>query len=128
MNKKIIALLLFVPFVLSVQGNSHNEKQAKKTNVNNKKSEIVNAILASAENCEWGGIELYGKVQFVSSSADISIKYVEYFPDIKVKFVNAFPSDCGEWQVVESFPDFTVQIVENFADLEVQVVENFPGM
>jgi hypothetical protein len=45
-----------------------------------------------------------------------------------VKFVTSFPDDCGEWQVVESFPDFKVQIVESFPDIKVKIVESFPGM
>ncbi len=79
-------------------------------------------------NCEWNGIKLYGKVQFVESFPDIKIKYVESFPDIKVKFVESFPDDCGKWKVVSSFPDFKVQVVNSFPDLKVKVVESFPGM
>ena len=88
------------------------------------KKNIENPIL----NCEWNGIKLYGKVQFVESFPDIKIQFVESFPDIKVQFVNSFPDDCGEWQEVSSFPDFKVQIVESFPDLKVQKVESFPGM
>jgi hypothetical protein len=79
-------------------------------------------------NCEYKGIKLYGKVQFVSSFADIKIQYVESFPDIKVKMVSSFPNDCGEWQEVSSFPDFKVQIVNSFPDLKVKEVSSFPGM
>jgi hypothetical protein len=42
--------------------------------------------------------------------------------------VEHFPDECGEWQVVENFPDFKVQIVDAFPDLKVQVVEHFPGV
>jgi len=79
-------------------------------------------------DCEFNGIKLYGKVQFVTSFPDIKIEYVESFPDIKVKFVTSFPDDCGEWQKVESFPDFKVQVVESFPDLKVKKVDSFPGM
>jgi hypothetical protein len=97
-------------------------------------SKQSNEILAMTESnlsdgaCEMNGIKLYGKVKFVSGSADLKIKYVSSFGDIKVKFVESFPNDCGEWQKVESFPDFTVEVVESFADLKVEVVSSFPGM
>lgn len=81
-----------------------------------------------ARACEFEGIPLYGKVQFVDVFADIQIEYVNAFPDIKVRFVNGFPKKCGEWQVVDAFPDFTVQVVNGAADLKVQRVNAFPGM
>lgn len=91
-------------------------------------SEIKKDISKPVTDCEWNGIKLYGKVQFVESFPDIKIQFVESFPDIKVQFVSSFPNDCGEWQEVSSFPDFKVQIVKSFPDLKIQKVENFPGM
>jgi hypothetical protein len=44
-----------------------------------------------------------------------------------VKFVNSFPNSCGEWQIVDSFPDFTVQVVDSFPDITIQRVDAFPG-
>lgn len=79
-------------------------------------------------DCTYNSIPLYGKVKFVSSFADLKIQFVSGIPDIKVQYVSSFPDDCGEWQIVESFPDFTVQVVESFPDLKVQVVQSFPGM
>lgn len=84
--------------------------------------------LGHLEVCEFKGIPLHGKVQFVENFPDIKIQYVSAFPDIKVKMVEHFPNECGEWQVVENFPDFKVQIVDAFPDLKVQVVEHFPGV
>lgn len=78
--------------------------------------------------CTYNGIPLKGKVKVVTSFADIKVKVVTSFPDIKVKTVNAFPDHCGEWQFVESFPDFTIQYVESFPDVQVQFVTSFPGM
>lgn len=80
------------------------------------------------ENCEFNGMKLYGKIQFVTSFPDIKIKVVESFPDLKVKIVDAFPDDCGEWQIVNSFPDLKVQIVESFPDIKIKFVEAFPGL
>lgn len=87
------------------------------------------AIVAMANGeCEYKGIPLHGKVEFVESFADIKIEFVESFADIKVKFVDSFPDECGEWQKVTSFPDFKVEVVESFADLKVEEVSSFPGM
>jgi len=81
-----------------------------------------------SDSCFFNGIPLHGKVKFVESFPDIKVKFVFAFPDLKVKFVSSFPDDCGEWQVVESFPDFTIQVVESFPDVEIQAVESFPGL
>lgn len=80
-----------------------------------------------SSDCKCKEIPLYGKVKFVTSFPDFKIKYVESFPDLKVKFVGSSPRKCGEWQIVESFPDFTVQVVESFSDFTVKAVESFPG-
>ncbi len=108
--------------------NSETEKVMAFSELTLKQKEEAIAYFKATGDCEWNGIKLYGKVQFVSSFPDIKIEYVESFPDIKVKFVTSFPDDCGEWQVVESFPDFKVQIVENFPDIKVKIVESFPGI
>lgn len=91
-------------------------------------SEPKESDFDNLEVCEFKGIPLHGKVQFVEHFPDIKIQYVSAFPDIKVKMVDHFPDQCGEWQVVENFPDFKVQIVDAFPDLKVQVVEHFPGI
>lgn len=79
-------------------------------------------------DCTWNGIPLFGKVQIVESFPDIKVGIVTSFPDLKVKTVTSFPDDCGEWQFVTSFPDFTIQFVESFPDIEIQMVESFPGL
>jgi hypothetical protein len=81
-----------------------------------------------AQDCHHNGIELKGKVQFVDSFPDLTIKFVDSFGDINVQFVSSFPDDCGQWQEVSSFPDFTVQVVDSFPDIEVRKVSSFPGM
>lgn len=139
MNK--LTLILVFSAILSIT-NQHsklsraeqaeNELQTEKpkniaTLTTEEKKDFIAHIKATG-NCEYKGIKLYGKVQFVESFPDIKIKYVESFPDIKVKFVESFPDKCGEWQVVNSFPDFKVQIVSSFPDLKVKTVESFPGM
>ncbi|MFN2262439.1 MAG: hypothetical protein ABR595_10285 [Psychroflexus sp.] len=128
MNKKIFFLLsllalLFVGFVLNSES-----FEVQNTSQSNESIAEVENIPKHFENCEFDGIKLHGKVQFVNNFPDIKIQYVEHFPDIKVKFVENFPNDCGEWQEVENFPDFKVQVVEQFPDLKVKKVEHFPGM
>ena len=79
-------------------------------------------------DCTWHGKKLYGKVQFVTSFPDIKIKPVCAFPDLKVKMVDAFPDHCGQWQVVDAFPDLKLQFVDAFPDVTIQFVEAFPGL
>jgi len=79
-------------------------------------------------DCTYNGFELYGKIQFVESFPDITIKVVESFPDLEVKIVDSFPNDCGKWQIVDSFPDLKVKIVESFPDIKIKFVDSFPGL
>lgn len=78
-------------------------------------------------DCTCKGIPLYGKVKVVEDFADFKVEIVSSFPDLKVKKVSSFPDDCGEWEFVDSFPDFTIQYVESFPDFTIQFVESFPG-
>ena len=79
-------------------------------------------------NCRYKGIPLYGKVRIVKSFGDLKVKYVETFPDLKVQYMTNFPAQCGEWQIVDNFEDFTIEIVEHFADIKVKKVKTFPGL
>ncbi len=92
-----------------------------------KRKEAIKHFIETGD-CEFEGIKLYGKVEFVTSFPDIKIQYVTSFPDINVKFVDSFADDCGEWKEVTSFPDFKVQVVTSFPDLKVKKVTSFPGM
>ena len=86
----------------------------------------TSAIAGDLETCNWNGIDLRGKVQIVESFPDIKIQVVSSFPDLKVKRVDSFPDDCGEWQFVDSFPDFKIQFVDSFPDFKIRFVESFP--
>ena len=131
--------ILIIPVLLTFGGINDNSKKTNEEGIDNVKTmafsdltedQKIEAIehFKSTGNCEYKGIKLYGKVQFVTSFPDIKIEYVTSFPDIKVKFVDNFPDDCGEWQVVESFSDFKVEVVTSFPDLKVEKVTSFPGM
>ena len=80
------------------------------------------------ESCSIKGVKLAGKVKIVNDFADFKVKEVNSFPDIEVKKVNNFPDDCGEWQFVDSFPDFTIQYVDSFPDFTIRMTDSFPGV
>jgi|688.fasta_scaffold810134_1 hypothetical protein len=71
---------------------------------------------------------LKGRVQFVESFPDFTVRYVDAFADLHVRQVEAFPDECGKWQRVEAFPDFKVKAVDAFEDLRIRTVESFPGL
>ena len=74
------------------------------------------------------GIKLCGRVKVVTAFPDIKVQVVDAFADLKVKKVSAFPDDIGEWQFVDTFPDFTIQFVDAFPDIKIKFVDAFPGL
>lgn len=40
---------------------------------------------------------------------------------------DAFADSPGQWQIVDSFPDYKVQIVDSFPDFTIKYVDAFPG-
>lgn len=87
-------------------------------------------LLASnpiSEDCTFEGITLHGDVEVVESFADIRVQVVTSFPDLKVKRVDSFADECGEWEFVDSFGDFTIEFVDSFPDIKIEYVESFPG-
>ena len=73
-------------------------------------------------------IPLHGKVKIVTAFADFKVQVVTAFEDIAVKKVTAFPDNCGEWQYVDSFEDYSVQFVDAFPDFTIKYVDAFPGV
>lgn len=78
-------------------------------------------------DCKCTGIPLKGRVKVVNNFADFEVKVVNNFADLNVKKVKSFPQNCGEWQFVESFPDFTIRFVSSHPDFTIRYVNNFPG-
>ena len=85
--------------------------------------------------CYVYGKLLAGKVQVVTTKGKptdrvptFDVKVVSSFPDLKVKAVNSFPRKCGEWQFVNSFPDFKIRYVNSFPDFQIKMVNSFPGL
>ncbi|MCP1225289.1 hypothetical protein [Sebaldella sp. S0638] len=94
---------------------------------------LFSTVLSAAnpidkKTCSMNGIKLAGKVKVVKNFADFKVKVVSSFPDIEVKKVSSFPDDCGEWQFVDSFPDFTIEYVTSFPDFTIRMVDHFPGV
>ena len=83
---------------------------------------------AVGKDCTFKGRKLWGKVQVVTSSADIKVQIVNSFPDLKVMKVGSFPDACGKWLTVTSFPDLKIQIVNSFPDIKIMYVNSFPGV
>lgn len=74
------------------------------------------------------GKRLAGRVKVVDAFADFDVKVVKAFPDLNVKVVDCFADDPGEWQFVESHPDFTVRFVDGFPDFTIRYVDSFPSV
>ncbi len=94
---------------------------------------LTNAIARTdsaieTEQCTYNNIPLMGKVRVVERFADIKVGVVDSFPDLNVQQVAHFPDTCGKWQMVDTFPDFTIQYVDSFPDLEIRWVDSFPGI
>ena len=79
------------------------------------------------ETCTCKGKRLCGKVKIVTDIADFDIQMVDAFSDFDVKVVPC-AMNCGEWQFVDSAPDFTVRFVDAFPDFTIRFVEAFPGV
>ena len=79
-------------------------------------------------NCTYKGVPLYGKVKIVTAFPDIKVKVVGALADLSVKKVDAFADSCGEWKIVDSFPDFKIQLVDAFPDVTITWVNAFPGV
>ena len=76
-------------------------------------------------DCTFNGIPLFGRVQYVTNFADITVRETP-FPDLRVR-EGSFADSCGEWEIVDSFPDFTVEVVTSFEDFGIEY-SAFPGI
>lgn len=74
------------------------------------------------------GKRLCGKVKVVKGLADFKVRVVGSLADLNVKVVTGLADDPGEWEFVESLPDFTVEFVESLPDFTIEYVESFPGV
>ena len=80
------------------------------------------------DDCTCKEIPLFGRVRVVSSYADFKVEVVTAFEDIKIDTTKTITNKCGQWQIVNDFPDFTVQFVNAFPDFKVRFVTAFEGL
>jgi hypothetical protein len=76
-------------------------------------------------DCTFNGMPLFGQVQYVTDFPDFQVSE-SAFPDLRVR-EGSFADSCGEWEIVTSFPDFTVEIVTSFEDFSIEY-SDFPGI
>ena len=79
-------------------------------------------------DCTYNGIPLYGRVKVVDFMPDFLVQKVDFMPDLRVKETSFLPTNCGEWEFVDSMPDFTIQYVDFFPDFTIQMVDFMPGL
>jgi hypothetical protein len=120
MSLLLLFLSLFIP-------PSEGVIDAEIVDVPSIETAISDKPIIDKENCTCNGKKLYGRVKVVDNFPDFEVKIVKSFSDLDVKVVDNFPDECGKWQFVESFPDFTVKFVNSFPDFEVKYVNSFPG-
>jgi len=89
---------------------------------------MSDAVAARAEREKPGPEKVFGRIQYVTAFADVKVKVVRSFGDLRVQVVKSFADSPGEWEIVESFPDFKVEIVEAFEDFTIEYVNAFPGV
>lgn len=78
-------------------------------------------------DCKCEGIPLHGRVKVLEYNADFEVRVVRVHADLEVKKVTSLPLKCGEWQFVESSPDFTVRFVNANPDFTIRYVDVHPG-
>lgn len=89
---------------------------------------FIQADSPISADCKCNSIPLYGRVKVVDGFADFQVQIVNGFEDIRVDTVDSFPDKCGKWQMVTSFPDFTVKFVDSHPDFKIRYVKSFPGI
>lgn len=71
---------------------------------------------------------LYGKVEVVTSGADLKVQIVNVGADLNVELVNVGANSCGKVEVVNVGADVKVEIVEVGADIKVELVNVGAGI
>lgn len=80
------------------------------------------------KDCRCKGIPLHGRVRVVDGNADFTVRVVtSALADLSVRRVTSYPNECGEWQFVNDFSDFTVRFVDGSADFTIRYVDSYSG-
>ena len=108
---RAITLLFLIGFLfLSMQ----SADQDYEDQVKQEKLDAFKMMLTSGD-CEWNGIKLYGKVEFV-----------EHFPDIKIEYV-----DITAEQFKDKMQDYTENLERLFSEsreLESEIKKQLVGL
>ena len=81
------------------------------------------------DNCMIKGFTMNAKVKIVKENENPTfkvrtVKDGESGEDLTVRFVKYISSSgCGQWQIVETWEDFTVAFVDNNEDFIVRIAE-----
>ena len=80
--------------------------------------------------CEFQGHRLMGRVRVVDAFPDFRVKLVDdkKKAELLVRRVDSEPEMCGEWQMVDGMPDFTIAFVESGEDFKIAYVNEHPGI
>ena len=81
----------------------------------------------AANDCRLKGHKLFGKVKVVTAFPDLKVQIVSDLADLNVQVVENFPNKCGQWKMVDAFPELKIQFVDAFPDLKIKYVTAFPG-
>jgi hypothetical protein len=63
-----------------------------------------------------------GRVQFMDELPHDKVKAVNSSPDLRVQIVRHSPDSPGQWQLVDSFPDYKIQMVDANPDFTIEYV------
>lgn len=90
----------------------------------------LSRLIATAgwKGCLFEGVQMFGRVKFVSVGARFKIRVVGTKAALNVKGVTRVAKTCGEWQFVSTTPAFTVEIVRDGEDFTVSLGAKQPGV
>lgn len=71
---------------------------------------------------------IFGRIQYVSSFEDHTVRVVEMLPDLRVQEVPFLADAPGKWEIVDAFPDFRIKIVSENEDFTIEYVDMLPGL
>jgi hypothetical protein len=90
----------------------------------------LSRLIATAgwKGCFFEGVQMFGRVKFVSVGARFKIRVVGTKAALNVNGVTRVAKACGEWQFVSATPAFTVEIVRDGEDFTVSLGAKQPGV
>jgi hypothetical protein len=75
------------------------------------------------KDCRCNGTRLYGDVQILEAGSGAMFKVRIANPAaLDVRRINGKPKNCGDWQFVYNWPDFTIEFVDDNEDFTIRFV------